>query len=384
MSLDLDDLRAQYDPEVHTVPPLVGLAVSPVKAGRSVKTLIRAFFSSYDDDHRHYFSQILGQFPALDHHPDRALIVIREDTAYIHNHFPLSTTVIPKSPIPAHRFVFRNQIVEVTEVHFRDSVFEPDIRNGDKLVWLFRLGWSFGLYFDFSGDMRTVDLWGTLGQCYRSIDAHSTYSFLSRQDNVHRMIERGWFPFIQLSPDELRQLKHGIESESGMDAVEDAILGAFTPERIDDIASHWWNDPVYQKKRGIISAGLKAYNDGSDGQTINSIKNLSSEVEGILRMHYDREFSENPSTMDLKNYLKKRALQAFPHAASLAFPSLFFEYLDGFVFKSFNLRDGPVQLSRYSIAHGVADQERYTRTHALQLILSLDQICFYMMRTGAA
>ena len=385
MTVDLDALRARYEPETHPVPELAGLALRSATAGETVDVLTRAFFSSYDDDHRHYFSEVLGQLPGLNHPSlDHALVVIRENTAYVHKLFPLTTKIIVKTPIRPNRAVFQNQIVDVTEVRFKDSVFEPDIRNGDKLVWLFRIGWSFGLYFDFSGEMRTDELWETLGHCYKSIDSHSLYSFLSRSGNPERLIERGWFPFIQLSPEEFRQLKHGIESPSEMDVIEESIVRAFTADRIDEIASHWWTDPVFSQKRKIILAGLRAYNDGNDDQTINCIKNLFSEVEGILRLHYDREFGTPPTTADLKDYLKARAVQAFPHAASLAFPDLFFKYLNDFVFRSFDLQDAPVQLSRHSVAHGVAAREKYTRTHALQLILSLDQICFYVSSPGRA
>ena len=320
MNVDPETLRTRYEPETHPVPELAGLALSAATAGGTVEVLTRAFFSSYDDDHRHYFSQILSQLPGL-HDPtlNQALVVIRENTAYVYKLFPLSMNALAKTPVRPGRAVFQNQIVEVTEVRFRDSVFEPDIRNGDKLVWLFRIGWSFGLYFDFSGEMRTADLWETLGQCYKSIDSHSLYSFLSHSGNPERLIERGWFPFIQLSPEEFRQLKHGIETPSEMDVIEKSIVGAFTADRIDEIASHWWADPAFSKKREIISAGLRAYSDGNDDQTINCIKNLFSEVEGILRLHYDRELGTRPTTANLKDYLKARAVQAFPHAASLAF-----------------------------------------------------------------
>lgn len=379
MTVDLDALRARYEPETHRVPELAGLALSATRGSGTVEVLTRAFFSSYDDDHRHYFSEVLGQLPGLkDPSPDRVLVVIRQNTAYVHTLFPMTTTIIAKTPIQANRAVFKSQVVDVTEIRFKDSVFAPDIRDGDKLVWLFRIGWSFGLYFDLSGEMRTAELWETLGYCYKSIDSHSLYSFLSRSGNPERLIERGWFPFIQLSPTEFGQLKRGIETPSEMDVIEEGIVRAFTADRIDEITSHWWTDPVFSEKREIISAGLRAYKDGNADQTINCIKNLFSEVEGILRLQHHRDFGTHPTTADLKDYLKARAVQAFPHAASLAFPNLFFDYLNDFVFRSFDLQNGTIQLSRHSVTHGVVERERYTRTHALQLILSLDQIYFYV------
>ena len=116
-------LAPDYEPETHPAPELAGLALSAAPAGGTVEVLTRAFFSSYDDDHHHYFSQILSQFPGLnDPSLDQVLVVIRENTAYVHKLFPLSINALTKTPIRPGRAVFQNQIVEVTEVRFRDSV----------------------------------------------------------------------------------------------------------------------------------------------------------------------------------------------------------------------------------------------------------------------
>jgi hypothetical protein len=48
------------------------------------------------------------------------------------------------------------------------------------------------------------------------------------------------------------------------------------------------------------------------------------------------------------------------------------------LFRHFDLEAGDVALSRHSSAHGVADAGKYTRDRALQAILTLDQMAYYM------
>lgn len=78
-------------------------------------------------------------------------------------------------------------------------------------------------------------------------------------------------------------------------------------------------------------------------------------------------------------YVSARGKNVFPSSGSLAFPDLFYQYLESFLFRGFDLKDSIVELSRHSVAHGVAAPNEYTRTRALQLILALDQIHHYIM-----
>ena len=56
----------------------------------------------------------------------------------------------------------------------------------------------------------------------------------------------------------------------------------------------------------------------------------------------------------------------------------FLQYLKEVVFANFDVNQGKVELSRHSSSHGVAEVEKYTKERALQTILILDQIFFYI------
>ena len=76
--------------------------------------------------------------------------------------------------------------------------------------------------------------------------------------------------------------------------------------------------------------------------------------------------------------MSDRAKLNFSSPQSLGFPDHFFNYFDKVFFRQFDIEKGDVKLSRHTAAHGVADKEEYTKTRALQLILTLDQIYFYL------
>ncbi|MYE05317.1 MAG: hypothetical protein F4Y00_10145 [Bacteroidetes bacterium SB0662_bin_6] len=371
---------ARYEPEIHEVAELVGISLNVAEKGEMVNVLQSAFFSSYDDDHRRYFEQILGQFSSLGGSmPNDLLIVIRNKKAQVHTSFPVTVSIRSKGTIQQGRAVFKEQILDIEEVRFRDDFFEADIQDGDKIVWLFRVDWSFGLYFDLSGKLSTRELWKTLGQCFRTMHFHEVYAFFVDPANPERLIDRGWFPFIQFSTDEFRQLRHGISEPSELNAVEAHIVQAFSADRIDEISEGWWNNPAFRDKKEIIAAGLNAYKEGSAEQAINCIKNLVSEAEGIIRLHFHQNMGRRPTTRELMVYVSERGRKAFPSSGSLAFPDLFFEYLENYLFRGFDLTAGSVEISRHSVAHGVAAPNHYTRTGALQVILALDQIHHYIM-----
>ena len=86
----------------------------------------------------------------------------------------------------------------------------------------------------------------------------------------------------------------------------------------------------FLKKKEIICAGLNAYKNGGIDNIINCIKNLISEIEGIVQLHYHRDLGKKPTTRELKDYMIDQGKERFPYSGTLAFPELFYEYLEGF------------------------------------------------------
>lgn len=377
----IEDIKTSYEPLIKDVGDLAGLSISSADKGEQVQVLQKYFFTSYDDDHRHFFNQILGGVlgPSLTN-LNQVLIVIREKKAYIYYNYPMILECRAKGDVKAGSAVFEDQVLEILGVKFRDAIFELNIKDGDKFLWLFRDSWSFGLYFDFSGKMKVDELWGELGTCYRKIKDYSLYSFLSARNHFDSLLARGWFPFAQILGDEFNRLKLSIEHNDTGDITiaENFVIKSFTQERIDKFTEYWWRNAIFQKKRKLLTAGLNAYIRNGDGDIINCIKTLTSEIEGIIRLDYHRTKGEEPSTKELKDYVLVQGQSKFSAPDSRGFPGLFFKYLENVLFRRFDVDKDDIEFSRHSIGHGVATPETYTKARALQLILVLGQIHFYL------
>ena len=384
MTNRIDDIKKSYEPLVKDVENLCGLSMNSAGEGEQVNVLRKHFFTSYEDNHRRFFDEILGVLlgPNLGD-LNRALIVIRENKAYIYKNYPMTLKIKPKEDVEAHKAVFEHQVLDIIGVKFRDAVFNLDVKDGDKFLWLFRDGWSFGLYFDFSGEMKVDDLWGELGTCYRKIKYYSLYSFLSAENNFDRLLARGWFPFVQILGDEFDRLRVGIDHNDAreMAFAEKSVIESFTQERIGNFTKYWWRNEIFQKKRELLTAGINAYLRADTDGIISCIKTLTSEIEGIIRLDYHRTKGKTPNTRELKDYVLAQGQSKFSAPDSRGFPGLFFKYLESVVFRGFDVDKDDVELSRHSVGHGVAAPDKYTRIQALQLILVLDQIHFYLGET---
>ena len=157
------------------------------------------------------------------------------------------------------------------------------------------------------------------------------------------------------------------------------LVDSFDEPRLDRIVSKWWKQPVFRDKQAIIEAAIKAYKQGDETGFINCIKNLSTEVEGILRIAYRTEIGTGKGIKvpTLIDYAIEKA-KTTTGKDSLFLPEYFLTYLRDTVFVNFDGDDQDPELSRNTSSHGVAKTERYTEMHALQLILVLDQIYFYI------
>ena len=81
---------------------------------------------------------------------------------------------------------------------------------------------------------------------------------------------------------------------------------------------------------------------------------------------------------DLKEYITSKGQNKFSSLGSLCFPDKFLNYLSNYIFRGFNVQTGKIPESRHSVAHGVAQDDVYNREFALKLILTLDNIYFFL------
>ena len=276
-----------------------------------------------------------------------------------------------------------SDIADICELSFPDI----NIQDSDSVVCCLKVGWKFLLYFDSRGrhgqKLDVASMFAVLGDLYRYLSFQEVYDTLESETHFKEMMDDGWFPFAEILGKDYEGLAAAYKDGKPASNHEVKILfDKFDESRIKGMTDKWWEKSLFQKKQGILQAGIDAFLQGTEGGYINCIKNLYMEIEGIMQALYFEDNEEGTrSTQKLLDHLKALAKGAVDAENSLLFPQYFLEYLTGSIFKEFDLANSSastVELSRHSTSHGVAEAEAYTPDRALQALLTLDQIYFYL------
>ena len=163
---------------------------------------------------------------------------------------------------------------------------------------------------------------------------------------------------MQLLGQEFDRLLRSIDDSPALRVTEELMADEFDEARIGQFADYWWKNDIFLQKRELISAGISAYLSGDGSGAINCINTLVPQIEGIIRLYHAEDVGGSPSTQQLMDYLRRRAGEECSSAGSLVFPRPLVEYLDRVFFRPFDVGRNDAELSRHSVAHGVADQSK--------------------------
>lgn len=155
----------------------------------------------------------------------------------------------------------------------------------------------------------------------------------------------------------------------------------FDSDRLNKITEKWWENKIYKEKKLILEAGLKAYLENNPHGFVSCIKTLITEIEGILRSTYihDTNTQKRKISIDkLLDHFLQKGVKVADNEDSVLFPKKFVEYLKDVFFKNYYEQEDCIDVTRHSASHGVAKPQNYTKVRALQTILVLDQIRFFL------
>lgn len=367
---------------IEQVQNLIGFSIKNAKKGEKMKVLVKAALTSNNPNFYHYIEQISSIFLNKININSiyQFLILIHQDLSvdiYI-NDFPIEIEIITKRNIKKGEIVMQSDIADVRKLRFSDiKVLETD-----KIIFCFKVGWKFGLFFDLDRNqkMKQEDLFLSLGRLYRYLSFQYIYDVLKTKPQFEEMVGDGWFPFVELLGREYKVLTKIYQNKFDFDErIKKLVINNFDKERIEKIMNRWWNKQIFKEKQKLLEAGVKAFLENTDKGYINCIKNLYSEIDGILRYQYFDETCQGRDIKfsDLLDWICEKGKEKTKDAFSLFFPAYFLDYLKR-QFKKFDLEKGEISLSRHSILHGVAKAESYSKIKALQTILMVDQIYFYL------
>jgi hypothetical protein len=371
-----------YKPIILENIEVTGMVMESADKGQKVKIVQRKFISSSDINFKRELNSLFSvfDFARSGDYLNKALIIIKPDNcAYIYQNYPLALEIRTSRGLIEGQPIFISDIADIIKVKFIDSTANLNPDTGDKFVWLFRINWEFGLYFDFTGKQTIEQIEIELGYYYKRMLYSDVYSFVLNQKNFSDLISDGWFPFIRLMGNLFDNLMLYYSEGKKFDFHEQNIIEHFTNERINEFVEGWWENSIFLPKKEIIFSGIEAYLSNTKAGYINCIKNLITELEGIIRiLFYEDKKKTNPTTNEIKEYIVECGRNHFNTLSSLGFTDEFLVYLNRFVFQSFDITAPSILANRHSVAHGIADQENYSQKRALQLILTLDQVWFFM------
>ena len=369
---------------ITSAPRVSGFSVVSVAAGNYYWSLTRAFVHSDQKEFYKYVGQLYGLFVGdrfLVNQVHTFLVLIHKDSSadvYV-NDFPISLLAMAKGDFRQGQLVTSREFADISELRF-DGI---PITTDDSIIFCFRQRWKFGLFFDLtptdgSSEINVDQLYKDLGSYYKHLAFQETYAVVQNESMYRQLFDDGWFPFIQLLGDDYEKLSEIYQETTNRDALLANFLNAYDKDRIHSFTQYWWRKKSFEDKKDLLTVGIDAYLTVTPAGYISCIKTLYSEIEGILRLAFFHEYGKDPTFSDLKKFVEDKANSKFVSPGSLGFPDLLYGYFNDVIFGNFDLKDQDVELSRHSVSHGVAQPSQYTKARALQAILTLDQMHFFM------
>ena len=302
------------------------------------------------------------------------LVIHQDETAELWvDTVAVSLTVLTKRAIQAGTAVFESDIADVTEMRFPLVEIGPT----DRILYLFREDWRFGLFFDFNpdGKLSLDEVARALGTLYRQLKYRHLYDVLADEAAFGRLIKAGWFPFVEIIGGDFKGLADACEAGFELDDAEAQLLKRFGHERLDRMFARWIAKPHFQSKERILLSAVNAYK-AQDSVAV--LKIVLTEIEGILADAYRASTGKGAKLKELLKFAAELAERKVGAPDTLLFSAAFTQYLDAYTFANFDptTRTGAAG-SRHAVGHGAADGSSYTQVRALQALLTLDQIAFY-------
>ncbi|OGP84532.1 MAG: hypothetical protein A2Z08_00500 [Deltaproteobacteria bacterium RBG_16_54_11] len=359
-----------------------GFVVETAKPGGIVKVQTRGSLVSDDALFYIYIDQITSIFlkNVFVNTIHQFLVLIHDNLSadiYL-NYIPTKVLMMTKRDFKKGEVIRVNDIADISKLSFEGI----NIRYTDKVIYGFKVRWKFGLFFDLHRDdgLDIEAMQSELGSLYRYLSFQYVYDVLESKPQFDLLIKDGWFPFIEIIGSEFKEVSAAYQNLTDPQSRIEELISKFDQERIARITNKWWKKKLFKDKRDILETGIDSYLRNDSKGFIACIKTLLPEIEGIIRLHYFEETRKGKHihVPDLIAYIVDKGRIKSGSDLSLFFPRAFFEYLNESIFPKFDLEKGDISLSRHTSSHGVARTEDYTKSRALQLILILDQIYFYI------
>jgi len=289
--------------KLNGLPPLAGFVTTNTPAGKEelVPILVRAYLTSDEREFHMYMEQVgaiiiekakeAGVILSLDSFVGFVLVIHKDGTGELHlNGAGIAIEILTKRSVQAGEAVYEGDIGDIRRLKYHALTLNPS----DKVIICFKIGWKFGMFFDLGGGLDVDRMERDMATLYKRLRYQAIYEALADEATVERMTKAGWFPFIEVIGGDFDPLIKAYQAEFDIETKEKELVAKFTPERIDKIAERWWRNSALAKHKTVLQAGLGAF---KSGDSVSSIKNIMTEIEGVLA---DVHLAEKGSTAKTK------------------------------------------------------------------------------------
>ena len=362
-----------------------GFSTKNALAGEETSILVRALITSDQPEFYLYMKQITNFIvgPArkagvellIDQVSTLLLVTHVDGTADLYfQNVPMTLEILAKHDLAGGQVVYQSSIADIRRVRFPGI----DLKSTDGVFICFKVGWKFGLFFDLANDriLNTDAMEISLGNLYRYLSFEEAYTALGNQDVFAKIVEAGWFPFLEIIGGEFEKLVAAYKANFNIQAEEELLLKNFDNVRIDRLTERWWKRECLTNRKAIIEPAIEAF---KRCDPVSCLKIILTEIEGVIQDARIADAGTGAKIKDLLKYATEQGLKKTGDQASLLFPKEFLKYLSDYTFANFNPQKPEAGImSRHSVGHGGATADAYTQMRALQAILTLDQISFYL------
>lgn len=300
-----------------------------------------------------------------------------DQTLIFRDNLPMMMNIRSKKGVKKGQLIYQNDIADITSLSFEDHFNDINPLKKEKVICIISVGYAHGIYFDFTGELDPNNFKTDIGLLFKQLKFPHIYNSLN-DGTVLEMVEEGWFPFVEILGKESVQLTAMIKEQKA-DKISTWCEETFNQERVKKITQRWEKYSAYQAKRKQFEEGVECFYEKKYTASISTLNPL---VEGVFNQYLLNKTGKGiPYKGDkIAESIYKEALGRLGEN-SLLFPEAFKDYLLKYFFKH-TTASVVDDVTRNASSHGRSKDEAFTFEKAILVILTLDQIFFFMDRTS--
>ena len=195
--------------------------------------------------------------------------------------------------------------------------------------------------------------------------------FKITDDEWRLLFKEKWFPFASLNDETIRALLAHIRNGWSIEELTNRIVEEVR-RKVPALIESWRRSKAFTDHIHIFEIAAEHF---IKGEYISCNGLLYARIEGIMRSYHKLSGRTNPPSQ--KNLSTSVVQEMQGNYYSLLLPRQFEKYLMKVYFASFDPNSSSIDISRNSVAHGVADPSDFSSKSAVISMLITQQLYYF-------